>query len=82
MLSSTGIKSIKNVYFTNYLIFLKYKCIICNDRHFDDVITWTRGGTQMGELVEIVANTPNFNLILVAKNRHEFTTGQFLSHST
>ena len=31
----------------------------------------------MGELVEIVANTPKFNFILVAKNRHEIHTGPF-----
>ena len=29
----------------------------------------------MGELVEIVANTPKFNFIQVAKNRHEIYTG-------
>ena len=29
----------------------------------------------MGELFEIAANTPNFNLVLVAKNRHEIYTG-------
>ena len=31
----------------------------------------------MGELVEIVANTPKFNFIQVAKNRHEIYTGPF-----
>ena len=30
---------------------------------FDDVITRTRRRTQMGELVEIVANTQKFNFI-------------------
>ena len=29
----------------------------------------------MSELVKIVANTLNFNLILVAKNRHEIYNG-------
>ena len=31
----------------------------------------------MGELVEIVANTPKLNFIKVAKNRHEIYTGPF-----
>ena len=30
----------------------------------------------MGELVEIVANTPKFNFMKFTKNRHEIYTGQ------
>ena len=55
----------KNVYFANILyFFLKtYAFKLCDGRHFDDVITQTRRRTQMGELVEIVANTPKLNFI-------------------
>ena len=54
----------KSLFCQHTLIFLNtYTLLLCNGSHFDDVITRTRRRTQMGELVEIVANTPKFNFI-------------------
>ena len=52
-----------------YLIYIIMKlCLICvhtwhYGRHFDDFISRTRGGTQMGELVQIVTYEPKFILV-------------------
>ena len=49
------------IYFDFSQIHTHYK--LGDGRQIDEVITWARRVTQMGELVEIVANTLKFNFI-------------------